>query len=219
MSRVKAINITVIVSAVLAAVGVSLFFLSIQMQPHGYMGVQTDAIPQSHNLLNNCTRQVQTYDPGPLGGFMCPIMFFQTYTKVNIYSGFDDVCLDSRYGADNYVLKPGHDGSITYTIYPDLPFSYAIQFPHVNMTNDARFSHPFSQKGSTGWTYTATADGVSVSFEPKSETLWPWSSPQVNTKIHATQDAKSGSYWLLLSPGVCDGGPELILTIDNSTRK
>ncbi|MDE1763913.1 MAG: hypothetical protein KGH88_06680 [Thaumarchaeota archaeon] len=151
---------------------------------------------------------------------MCPIMFFHTYTKVDSYSGFDSVCLDSRYSADNYVLKPGHSGSITYTIYPDLPFSYAIQFPHVSITNDASFSHYKPTKGGGAeFTYTDTIDGTSVSFEPISEVVWPWSLPVVTAKMSAATDAKGSSHWLLLSPGVCNGGLGLILTIDNSSGK
>lgn len=214
------INVAVIVSAVLATIGTSLFFLSLQMQPHGYMGVQTDAIPQNGNPVSNCTsKQIKTYDPGPLGGFMCPIAFFHTYTKVDSYSGFDDICLDSRYNADNYVLKPGHNGSITYTIYPDLPFSYAIQFPHINITNHASFSHYKSTKGGGAeFTYTDTIDGTSVSFEPRSEVLFPWSSPRVTVTMYAAADAKASSHWLILSPGVCNGGLEFVLTMENSSR-
>lgn len=89
LSSVKRIDIAVIVSAVLAAIGTSLFFLSLQMQPHGYIEVQTDAIPQNNSISNCTSKQILAYDPGPLGRFMCPIVFFHMYTQVNSYSGFD----------------------------------------------------------------------------------------------------------------------------------
>lgn len=214
----KIINVTVVVSAVLAAIGTSLFLLSTHMQPLGYIEVQTDAIPQNGNPVSNCTKQIRTYDPGPMGGFMCPITYFHMNTKVDNYSGFDDVCMDPRYGGDTYVLKLGHKGSIMYTLYPDLPFSYAVQVPHVNLTNHVSFSHYKPTKGGGGFTYTDTIDGVHTTFEPGSEVLFPWSSQHVTLTMYATANAKASSHWLFLSPGVCNGGLGFVLTVENSSR-
>lgn len=216
LSSVKASNITIIVSATLAIFGMFLFFLSIQPHQHGgHLQDQTDIMPQDGKPINNCTKEIQAYDPGPTGGFMCPIMFFQTYTKVDSDSGFDEVCFDKRYRAGNYVFESGYNGSITYTIYPNLPLTYAIQLPHLNMVNHAYFK---STKGGGQFTYADTLKGVSVVFEPKSEVIWPWNSPLVTANIYSTRGAETGSHWLFLPPGVCGGGSSIIITILNTSR-
>lgn len=214
----KIVHLSILIGSIVGvAIAVVVIDVYFQRPPHATPILQTDTLQQKDN--HTCTsRQTQGYDPGGTGGFMCPIFFFDTYVIVDNYSGFDDVCFDKRYRAGNYLLKPGNTGLFAYTVYPNLPLSYAIMLPHINMTNTATFTHYKPLKGGgSDFTYTGTVEGVSVSFDPRYEVLWPWSSSHVTASISATKDAKAGSHWLILAPGPCNGGPGFILTIENSS--
>lgn len=217
----KTLYLSIIIVAIFVLfTGIVIFLiLPFQNQPHGYMLVQTDTIPKNSSSIHTCTsEQEQLFDPGPSGftALMCPFEPHM-YTKVVDYSGFDDICHDKKYDANNYFLNAGHDGTFAYQIYLDVPISDIFRSPYVDMTNYASFSHYYTMAGGiVGWNYNKTLDGVNVSFEPKSEVLWPWGSTLVTAKISASTDAKGGSHWLVLSPGPCGGGPSFILTINNT---
>ncbi|MBI3639839.1 MAG: hypothetical protein HY223_05935 [Thaumarchaeota archaeon] len=219
----KTLHLSIIVVAGFALfIGSAIFLiLPLQSQPGGYMLVQTDTISKNVTSIHTCiSKQEQVFDLGPPGfaSLLCPISP-HTYTKVIDYSGFDNVCHDKKYDAENYVLKAGHNGSITYRIYLDVPYSDIFRFLTVDMTNHASFEHYApTVDGGGRWNYTETLDGASVFYEPRSEVLWPWSSALVTAKVLTSHDAKEGSHWLILSPGMCSGGPAFILTIDNASR-
>ncbi len=213
--------------SILVVIGVTLFigsvmflFSSLQNQSHGYVTVQTDTISKNASSIPLCTpNQEQIFDPGPSGftSLMCPITP-RTYVKMLDYSGFDYVCHDKKYNANNYFLNAGHTSSIIYRVYLDVSFSDIFRFAYVDMTNHASFSHHYTMAGSgEGWNYTETLEGVNVSFEPKSEVLWPWGSTLVTAKVLTSSNTKEGSHWLALSPGPCSGGPIFILTVDNAS--
>jgi hypothetical protein len=218
----KTLHLATIVGGVALVIGSVMFLIMpLQNQQHGYVIVQTDTISKNASSIHFCTqKQEQIFDPGPSGfnALMCPITPHTYVGKID-HSGFDDVCYDKKYDATNYFLNAGHNGSISYRIYLDVPFSNIFMFSHVDMTNRVSFSHYYAMVGnSVGWNYTETLDGVNVSFEPKSEMLWPWSSTLVTAKVMTSLDAKEGSHWVVLSPGACGGGPGFILTVDNASR-
>lgn len=220
--KMKTLHYSIIVVVGIALIIGSVMFLimPLQNQQHGYVTVQTDIISNASSIPLCTQKQEQTFDPGSSGfnALMCPITP-RTYVGKMDYSGFDDVCYDKKYDAINYFLNGGHNSSMSYRIYLDVPFSDMFMFPHVDMTNRASFSHQYTTTGSrVGWNYTETLDGVNVSFEPKSEILWPWSSTLVTARVLTTSDAKEGSHWAVLSPGACGGGPGFILTVDNGSR-
>ncbi|MDE1863554.1 MAG: hypothetical protein KGI33_11670 [Thaumarchaeota archaeon] len=218
----KTLHLAIIFGSASASVIVTLVLIEVFFQNYypypGLEGIQTETIPQNSTVHACSLKLLQNYDPGPMGGFMCPIIGFHTFTKVAGNSGFDEVCLDKRYSAGNFVLGAGHNGSISYMIYSNLPLSEAIKLPHINMTNRASFSHYRSIPGGYSETYTESLKGVTVSFEPKFEILWPWSSILVTATISSTRNAETGSHWLFLPPGVCNEGPGLVLTVENSSR-
>ncbi|MDE1765850.1 MAG: hypothetical protein KGI27_06195 [Thaumarchaeota archaeon] len=217
----KTLNL-VIITGVIVVVGTVTMIIINTFFHSSPVGLEEYEVDKSmENSSHTCTQeQTENSDPGPMSGFLCPIIFFHTYTKMGNNSGFEDVCFDKRYEADNYLLRAGENGSITYTIYPDLSLSDAIKFPHTNMTNYASFSHYMTSNGGREtWTYTNTLPGVGVHYEPKYEMLWPWSSTLVTATIYTNSDAKADSHWLVLAPGVCNGGQAFILTVENSSKK
>lgn len=217
----KTLRISLIIASVAtAAIAVAVIEILFQpAPPGGYPSIQTDTVPHDSNFHECNPTRLQGLDPGPMGGFMCPIEFFYGDARVAGNAGFDEVCYDKRYSAGNYILKAGHEGSITYTIHPYLPPSYAIHLPHWNITNSAHFSH-YKPLGGGGvqFTYTDSLPGVWVSFEPRSEVLWPWSTTGLTATIHSDANAQPGSHWVFLPPGVCSGGLGIIVTILNSSE-
>lgn len=212
--------IIAIAGAVIFAGSVIFLILPLQNQ-QGYMNIQTDTSSKNVSSAHLCTsKQEQIFDPGPSGftALMCPVTP-RTYTGMVNYSGFDDICYDKKYETNNYFLNAGHSGSVIYRVYLDVPFSDIFRFAYVDMKNYASFSHYYTMAGGiTGWNYTTTLDGVNVSFEPKSEVLWPWGSTLVTANVSTSSDEKEGSHWVALSPGPCSGGPSFILTVDNASR-
>lgn len=68
-------------------------------------------------------------------------------------------------------------------------------------------------KTTTIQTISHSHPGITVTFEPQSETLGFNSSVTVTAKISASSDAPKGTYWLSLASNPCIGAPWILLTI------
>jgi hypothetical protein len=55
--------------------------------------------------------------------------------------------------------------------------------------------------------------GIDVEYKPQSEIISNNGTATVNATISATSDAPTGTYWIILSPGQCNGGQILLLAV------
>ncbi|MGI0060926.1 MAG: cupredoxin domain-containing protein [Nitrosotalea sp.] len=161
-----------------------------------------------------CSQPTQAIDPGGIGIRSCPIPIIRMESTVFFSSGFDGLYHNKSYSfpVDNYVLQPGHNGTITYLINAtsrtnanfDLP-------PTVNLTNYAHITYQVKYgEGSYGY---SSPDGIHVTFDPSSETLGLGDVRVVTATIFVDRDAPAGTYWVFLAPGFCNGGPIFLLTV------
>ncbi|MGI0094750.1 MAG: hypothetical protein ACREA8_11715 [Nitrosotalea sp.] len=187
--------------------------------------------------------QNQTIFAGYAGSLSCPIMPFQMSTKIVNYTGFYEVSKtlnassvvgpdtypnnpmqeeldksgDSRM-EENFVLVPGHTGTITYNATlstakcaggcPD-----GFHFPTVdNQTNIAEFIHRQNNE------MIHSHAGLYVQYDPQYESLSDGQSVTLKVTITASPDVPRGTYWVILTPGNCAGGPLILLTVSDCEK-
>ena len=150
---------------------------------------------------------------GPMGLPLCPVPWFSASGKILNVTGFYGIYNYTDYSSiKNYVLDPGHNGTLVYSISVSSINSDARipEYPNgVNINNDVEFMHDENMHNHPG---------IDVSTVPETEVIREHTSALVNMTISASQNASSGTYWLHLPPGVCMGGQIVVLTITNCEK-
>lgn len=154
----------------------------------------------------------ETYFSGP--GYSCRFIF--PHLSITNSSGFH-VYNDSE--ITHYALTPGHNGTLTYKIFGT---SYGLFPPiyspsKVNVTNSAYFYYDTGSGRSA--TELNSLNGVTITYEPKSELVDYDGSSMVTANISANSDAKQGKYGIDFVPGGCAGASWIQLDIVNDTLK
>ena len=149
---------------------------------------------------------------GPRGDSLCPVMNFGASEKILDATGFYGIYNYASYpGTLNYVLEPGHNGTIEFLISVNMVhnFGNTTYSNQINITNDAVFMHDAGMNNHPG---------VDVLVEPKSETIGDNGSALVTMTFSASKDALPGIYWVTLPPGFCAGGQMIILTVTDCEK-
>lgn len=170
--------------------------------------------PQTSPTVPQCVSNIQNQYAiaGFRGDPLCPVVNFQASGKIVNYTGFYGVYGYSAYpGTSNFVLEPGHNGTIVYRIDIGSIYNWGNESPanHVNITNDIEFIHDAGMRDHPG---------VTTVTDSKSEIIQKNSSTFVTITFVATTDARPGTYWIHLPPGLCSGGDIIILTITNCEK-
>ena len=172
-------------------------------------GVNT--IQSTPSCVSNISHQYAY--AGPLGLPPCPFPWFSASGKILNVTGFYGVYNYTDYPfIKNYVLEPGHNGTLTYSISVSSINSDARipEYPNgVNINNDVEFMHDENMHNHPG---------IDVSTDPETEVIREHTSALVSMTISASQNASSGTYWLHLPPGICMGGQIVVLTITNCEK-
>ena len=164
---------------------------------------------QIGQIIPSCVSKIphQYALAGFRGDTLCPAMNFQASGNIVNYTGFYGVYGYAAYpSTSNFVLEPGHNGTITYQIAIGKTYSFDNNPPsnEVNITNDIEFTHDAGMHDHPG---------VDVSSNQQSEIIQKNSSAFINITFTASKDAKPGTYWVDLPPNFCAGGGVIILTI------
>lgn len=145
---------------------------------------------------------------------MCPITPFQATGQIIHYAGFYGVYNYTKFpDVLNFVLEPGHNGTITYTISTGTihNLTNVPEYPNkVNVPNDVTFMHDAEMYNHPG---------VDVLANPLAQIVGSNESISVNFTFSASKFALPGTYWVRLPPGICSGGDSFILTITDCTGK
>jgi len=167
--------------------------------------VANQTIPITPSCVSNIQNQYAL--AGVRGDQLCPVMNFQASGNIVNYTGFYGVYGYATYpGTSNFVLEPGHNGTVTYQIDMGEIRSFDNNPPsnEVNVTNDIEFMHDAGMHNHPG---------VEVSSSQKSEIIQKNGSAFINITFTASKDAKPGTYWVDLPPNFCAGGEVIIITI------
>ncbi|MDE1873426.1 MAG: hypothetical protein KGH99_08130, partial [Thaumarchaeota archaeon] len=149
---------------------------------------------------------------GPRGDSLCPVMNFGASEKILNATGFYGIYNYASYPRTlNYVLEPGHNGTIKFLISVNMAHNFGnITYSNqINITNDVVFMHDAGMNNHPG---------VDVLVEPKSETIGDNGSALVTITFSASADALPGAYWVTLPPGFCAGGQMIILTVTDCEK-
>lgn len=173
---------------------------------------QTSQVSQGiPSCASKITNQYAT--AGAPGFFMCPLAAFQARGQIVNYTGFYGVYNYTKFpNTQNFVLEPGHNGTISYeiSISSFRSWTNTTYSNEVNITNYVQLMHDANMYDHPG---------VYVSLYPKSETMSTNDSAIIIITLAASKDASHGTYWVHLPPGVCSGGEAIILTITDCTGK
>lgn len=149
---------------------------------------------------------------GPRGDPLCPVVNFQSSGKIVNYAGFYGVYEYPEYlGTTNFVLEPGHNGTLSYRIDIGSIYNWGNQpsANDVNITNGVEFMHDAGMHDHPG---------VTAMVSSQSEVIQKNDSAFVTITFAATKDARPGTYWVYLPPGFCVGGETIILTITDCKK-
>lgn len=62
-------------------------------------------------------------------------------------------------------------------------------------------------------------DGLAITYEPLSESIKDNQTAIIKATVSATRDVPRGTYWLILAPGNCIGGPLELVTVSDCEEK
>lgn len=140
-------------------------------------------------------------------------MNFEASGKIQSATGFYGIYNYTEYtDMLNFVLEPGHNGTITYLVSVDAIHNYGgiSQYLNgINITNNVAFMHDAGMNNHPG---------VDVLSNPPLELIGSNESAFVTITFSASNSASPGTYWVILPPGVCAGGQMIILTITECTK-
>jgi hypothetical protein len=190
-----------------------------------------------------CVSQIshQEIFSGYAGELSCPMMPAHMTTKIVNYTGFyavfNELNASSVIGPDtytnplqkeldmdgnqrmvgNFVLEPGHNATITYnatsSIVKCVGNCSGFNIPTIdNQTNTADFIHRQNSQ------ILDSHDGLVVQYNPVSESLVDNQTVTLKATIMASTDVPRGTYWVVLSPGNCAGGPLILLTVSDCEK-
>lgn len=185
----------------------------------------------------------QTVFSGYAGSLSCQVTSFHMSTTLVNYTGFygmyDTINNETVVGPDtyannpmqeeldrsgdsrmvgNFVLEPGHNGTITYDATVHLmkcrgSCPAGMNFPTIiNETNIAEFLH----RGNNELLHSHL--GLETRYDPQSESLTDHQTIALKTTIVASSDVPRGTYWIILAPGNCVGGPLVLLTVSECEK-
>ncbi|MDE1766775.1 MAG: PQQ-like beta-propeller repeat protein [Thaumarchaeota archaeon] len=195
-------------------------------------------------IIPSCASNIphQSVFAGYAGSLSCPAMQYYMNSKILNFSGFvgvyhtisdSSVVGPSTYtnplqeqidkdGNDrmeaNLVLEPGYNGTITYQLTLHVgrcagSCPPGITFPTVvNQTNIGEFIHR------QGNEMLHSHDGLDVTYEPQSESMQDNQTVTLKATVTASKDVPPGTYWLVLTPGNCVGGPLVLITVSDCKK-
>ncbi len=150
---------------------------------------------------------------GAMGLPLCPFAWYSASSKILNATGFYGIYNYTDYPyVKNYVLEPGHNGTLTYSISVSSINTDARipEYPDgVNIVNDVEFMHDANMHNHPG---------IDVTVDPLAEIIREHTSSLVNITMSTSQNASSGTYWMHLPPGVCLGGQIIVLTITDCSK-
>lgn len=182
----------------------------------------------------------QTVFAGGAGAVSCEVSSYFMPTQIINYTGFSSVSnqLDSsslvgpdtydnnviqeeldvsgnKRAVGNFVLEPGHNGTITYVItgHARKCSGSCPSNTFLDTRNDVVNHVEIYRHENDRLVY--SHNGIVVSYYPKSETIINNKSVIVKATITVSSDAERGTYWVILAPGNCVGGPLLLLTVSD----
>jgi hypothetical protein len=167
-------------------------------------------------IIPSCVSNIshQYANAGPMGLPLCPVAWYTASGKILNATGFYGIYNYTDYSnVQNYVLEPGHNGTLTYSILLSSINTDARipEYPDgVNISNDVEFMHDANMQNHPG---------IDVSVYPQEEIIREHTSTLVNMTISASQNASHGTYWMRLPPGICMGGQIIVLTITDCPEK
>lgn len=169
---------------------------------------KTQTIPACVSTISH-----QYANAGPMGLPICPFAWYTASGKIVNATGFYGIYNYTDYpNVQNYVLEPGHNGTLTYSILLSSINTDARipEYPDgVNISNDVEFMHDADMQNHPG---------IDVSVYPQVEIIREHTNALVNITISASQNASHGTYWVHLPPGVCMGGQIIVLTITDCSK-
>lgn len=169
---------------------------------------------QTSQTIPQCVSDIQNQYAiaGPRGDILCPVVDFRASGKIVNYTGFYSVYEYPEYtGTPNFVLEPGHNGTLSYEIDIGSIYNWGNQpsVDNVNITNGIEFMHDASMHDHPG---------IDTPIDSKSEIIQKNNSAFVTITFVATKDARPGTYWVDLPPSFCAGGETIILTVTNCEK-
>lgn len=240
----KTLYSAIIIVAIVAAAGI--LIITPFGQNTSNSSVKTGTNNTTQNVSEPpCVTHIsnQTVFAGYAGSLSCPMMpFYMSATLVNntgFYGVYDTINNETVVGPDtytnnpmqeeldrsgdsrmvgNFVLEPGHNGTITYDAAVRLPkcggpCPDGIKFPSVvNETNLTDFTH--RQKNEM----VDSHYGIGVTYDPQSESLRDNETITLKSTITVSPDTPRGTYWVILAPGNCAGGPLVLLTVSECEK-
>ena len=203
-----------------------------------------NVVNNTAQVIPQCLTHIlkQTVFSGYAGALSCPIMGYHVSSEMENYTGFHEIS-DTLYPSSvvgpntyvgtlqeeldksgnermekNLVLEPGHNATITYKITlhtmkcngecPD-KFNFPTQ---ANLTNDVELVHRENSEMSY------SHEGLVVKYDPPFESLVDGQTITLQANISASKDVPRGTYWLILVPGNCVGGPLILLTVSDCEK-
>ena len=164
-------------------------------------------------IIPSCVSKIphQYAIAGPPGLTMCPIVNFQASGNILNVVGFYGIYNYTKFpDTQNFVLEPGHNGTLTYKISLGSIHSWTnTTLDEINITNNISLMHDAEMNNHPG---------VVISVFPNSEMIHANNTAIVTITLSASKDALPGTYWVTLPPGTCAGGEMIILTITDCEK-
>ncbi len=175
--------------------------------------------------------------PGPQPYYSCPLL---TASPANIIvSNISVISAYNLNGITDYVLPPGHSGSITYKVNSNksdniavdasLSFSHEVQRMRnysIEKESSSRYKICFSAGYGTVCRYSHMPPAASYAIVNTSSASHDGIYSYINTStskngyvklsINTSPSVQKGTYWINIAGGPCDGGQTALLTIGNS---
>ncbi len=143
------------------------------------------------------------------------------HPDIDLYSGIFNstgLTMFNLSGINDYVITPGNTGTINYIIHVA---SYGQNFK-VPVNNTAFTELYNATTTNSELINVSSSAGVSLSYSPANEVIMSNSlaeniSIPVAASISIAFNAPAATYWAILSPGQCFGGPQpFLLTVGNT---
>ena len=157
--------VIVLAVAIVAIISILTFSLMNNGKIQNSSTTQTSSIIQSSTIQNsNITQGSNIIVPGPFPSTNCPAHFYQSYSNVTNFSGFDRYNLS---GVMDYVIKPGNSGTITYTVYIGSNLNNPNDSTKTNITNWVQISHTVESNMTSN-----THNGLNASLTTKRRNIF-----------------------------------------------
>lgn len=146
--------------------------------------------------------------PSQFSSPACALPLLLGHTQFANYSGFSVYNVS---GLEDYVIAPGNNGTIFYSIALKWSTSYTNStYNSKNISSRIWFFYNASNHAGNN---SAGPINVLVSYKPSNATLMANQSALFNYTFYVTRNAAEGTYLMEFPPGICDGGQLALLTI------